>query len=50
MAQATVLAVGAAFIVNGILQGYAGQPAGLSWIISGVVAIAVGWATKNMKM
>jgi branched-subunit amino acid transport protein len=48
MAQSTVLAVGAALIVNGLLV-YAGQPAALSWIVAGVVAIAVGWGTKNMK-
>lgn len=48
MAKSTVLAVGAAFIVNGALA-YAGQDAALGWIVAGVVAIVVGWATMNMK-
>lgn len=49
MAQSTVIAVGAAFVVTGLLA-YLGQPAALSSIVAGVVAIAVGYATKNMKI
>ena len=49
MALATVLAVGTAFIVNGILA-VAGQDAAMGWIIAGVAAIVVGYASKNLKI
>ncbi len=49
MAQSTVWALGVALIVIGLLTEYANY-GGLNWVIGGVVAIIVGWATKNMKM
>ena len=52
MSQSAVVAVAAAFIVNGILS-WAGVDAmlgmtGISWVISGVVAFIAGWATMSM--
>ena len=49
MAQSTVMAIAAAFIVLGILAYVPSVTAGMPWIIAGVVAFVAGWATKNMK-
>ena len=51
MAQSTVIAVGAGFIVAGLLTSYGGASlgGGLAWVVGGVVAIVAGMATKNMK-
>lgn len=49
MSQSAVVAVAAAFIVNGLLTWAAPDLGGaLGWIISGVVAFAAGWATMSM--
>jgi len=50
MSQSAVVAVAAAFIVNGIIN-YAGLVSsmpGLDWIISGVIAFIAGYATMKM--
>lgn len=49
MALSTVLALGAALIVVGLLTQFYPVGGGLSWVAGGVVAIVVGWATKGMK-
>lgn len=49
MAISTVLAVGIGLIANGALL-YAKVDPALSWIVAGVVAIIVGYATKGMKV
>ncbi len=52
MSQSAVVAVAAAFIVNGLLS-WLGVDAmlgmtGISWIISGAVAFGAGYATMKM--
>ena len=51
MSKASVLAIGSSFIVDGLLSSVSlGTSAGVNMIISGVVAIAVGWwAGTKMK-
>lgn len=51
MSQSAVVAVAAAFIVNGLLTwaNIPGVDAAMGWIVSGVVAFAAGWATMKMK-
>ncbi len=51
MSQSAVVAVAAAFIVNGLVNwvniaGVSNTP--MSWIIAGVVAFIAGWATMSM--
>jgi len=51
MSQSAVVAVAAAFIVNGVLSytsSMTGLDASTSWIVSGVVAFVAGWATMKM--
>jgi hypothetical protein len=50
MSQSAVVAVAAAFIVNGLLTwlNIPGIDAAISWIVSGAVAFVAGWATMNM--
>ena len=44
MAKATVLTVAVAFILLGVLGlAYPAGASGLNWIISGIVALLVGW-------
>lgn len=44
MAKATVLTVAVAFILLGVLGlAYPAGASGLNWIVSGVVALLVGW-------
>ena len=49
MAQSTILALGAALIVSGLMAQLYPTWGGLNWIIGGVAAIVVGWATMKMK-
>ncbi len=49
MAQATVWAVGAAFIVLGLLNYVWAAGGALNWIIAGVVSLLVGWYGHTMK-
>lgn len=49
MSQSAVVAVAAAFIVNGLLAwAVPSWPAAVDWIVSGVVAFIAGWATMSM--
>lgn len=52
MSQSAVVAIAAAFIVNGILSwavpSWNTAYPGMSWIIAGVVAFIAGWATMSM--
>jgi len=52
MSQSAVVAVAAAFIVNGLLSWLSVDTmlgmTGISWVISGIVAFAAGYATMNM--
>lgn len=50
MSQSAVVAVAAAFIVNGLLTWAAvpGLSGGMEWIVSGIVAFIAGWATMKM--
>jgi hypothetical protein len=50
MSQSAVVAVAAAFIVNGVLT-WANFPAitpAISWIISGILAFVAGFVTMKM--
>lgn len=49
MSQSAVVAIAAAFIVNGLLSwAVPSWPAAVNWIVSGVVAFIAGWATMSM--
>lgn len=52
MSQSAVVAIAAAFIVNGILTwavpSWNTSYPGMTWIVSGVVAFIAGWATMSM--
>jgi hypothetical protein len=50
MSQGAVVAVAAAFIVNGVLNwaNVLSAYPGMDWIVSGVVAFIAGYATMKM--
>ncbi len=48
MALSTVYALGAGLVVTGLVQ-YAGYTGGLDWIVGGIIALVVGYATKSVK-
>jgi|GEM_PF-6335046 len=49
MAQGAVWAVAVAFILLGLLGlGYPAGASGVNWIISGIVALLVGWYGEKM--
>ena len=50
MAKATVLTVAVAFILLGVLGlAYPAGATGLNWIISGIVALLVGWMSGKKQ-